>query len=619
MINSFSVIVPVLNKENEIVRTLESIADSMAFFHQHYEGSQKVHSELVVVDEGSTDRTPALLAAFGQDKPYFKVVKHFRSLGIGPARNTGVKLAQGDILFFCDGDDLFFKEHIYLCFTLLNHQPNPAGEASQTFEITVGDTSYPLTLPTHPVGIVRTGVYMQDPLHPYWKAAIENTLALNLCIRRDCHEFIEGFPEAPVYKQIGGCEDVSYDLWVAKFFKVLKVEIETVEYIRYPGNNFDRQLKKFQIAPDRYQDETSADEKALHLLRRKLEHDRFSYLTEKFKKVSWNAAFVPILNWQQLAGDYLAQDCYAEAISLCEQGIVAEPNTYESVKNILAAAYNNFGSAFHKQGDLEHAGVYFKKAIDLTPTLSSSDLSRVHFNLGTVLHKQHHFEQAILSLQKAVALQPNFSEAIAELSTVKNQFQLLTKGYQFSSRFVDGDLIPFTTHLSHFQAVGLNALELGSGDGRITCWLLDNVLLQAAAKITCVDRAEGTSGEQPILQRFEANIARTGAAEKVIKLAGTSRDVLRSQPYHSYQLICINRLTTASEALEIAVLSWSLLTLNGVMVFADWEAQPANLTDLTPKHAIDTFMTLFDSSIKRLYQGNVVLLEKIADSLQYDQ
>ncbi|PSB34306.1 glycosyltransferase [Stenomitos frigidus] len=614
MINSFSVIVPVLNKENEIIRTLESIDASIAFFHQHHDGTQAVHSELIVVDEGSTDRTPALLEAFSQNKPYFKVIKHFRSLGIGPARNTGAKIAKGDILFFCDGDDLVFKEHIYLCFMLLNHQPTPGETALKNVEITVGDKSYPLTLPPHPVGIVRTGVQMQDALHPYWKAAIENTLALNLCIRRDCHEFIEGFPEAPVYKQIGGCEDVSYDLWMAKFFKVLKVEIETVEYIRYPGNNFDRQLKKFQAAPDQYQDETPPEEQALHLLRRKLEHDRFSYLTEKFKKVTWNAAFFPILNWQQLANDYLAQDCYSEAITLYEQGMVAEPDTRENVRNILAAAYNNFGSAFHKQGDLEHAGLYFKKVIDLNPTLSSGDLARVHFNLGTVLHKQRQFEQAIPYLQKAVALQPGFPEAIAELSAVTNQWQLLTKGYQFSSGFAAADLTPLSSYFDRFKSVALNALEIGSRDGRVTCWLLDNVLLQPAATITCVDRFEGLTDEQPILERFEANIARTGAAEKVRQIAGKPGEVLRSQPNHHYPLVYVGGMTTASETLEIAVLSWSLLTVGGVIVFADYELKPGQtLTELPPKSAIEAFANLFSNKLRRLYQGSAVLLEKIAE------
>jgi hypothetical protein len=102
---------------------------------------------------------------------------------------------------------------------------------------------------------------------------------------------------------------------------VLKVEIETVEYIRYPGNNLDRQLKKFQTAPEQYQDETPPDERALHLLRRRLEQERFSYLSEKFKTIALTTELTARLNWQQLASDYLSQGCYIEAISLYEHGM----------------------------------------------------------------------------------------------------------------------------------------------------------------------------------------------------------------------------------------------------------------------------------------------------------
>ncbi|XHX76686.1 MAG: glycosyltransferase [Stenomitos frigidus ULC029] len=614
MIRSLSVIVPVLNKEREIIRTLESIDASIAYFHTQHDVEQNVYAELIVVDEGSSDRTLTLLAEFGQDKPYFQVIKHFRSLGSGAARNTGVKVARGDIIFFCDGDDLMFKEHIYLCFMLLNHQPSSAKKELKTLQITVGDTMYPLTLPPHPVSVVRTGVRLADPLHPHWKAAIENTLPLNLCLRRDCHEFVEGFPEAPVYKQIG-CEDVSYTLWLSKFFKVLKVEIETVEYIRYPGNNLDRQLKKFQTPPDQYQDEIPPDDKVLHRLRHRLEQERFSYLNEKFKTIALTTELTARLNWQQLANDYLSQGCYTEAISLYEQGMQAEPATRSTVKNILAAAYNNFGSALHQQGKLEAAGVYFKQAIDLNPPLSTVDLSRIYFNLGTVLNKQNQLEQAMVAFQQAVTLQPAFAEAIAELAKVKKQFQCSTKGYQFSSEFADVDLNFLTSYRHLFQhVVDFKALEIGSRDGRITCWLLDNLLLSQTARITCLDRFENLTDGQALLTRFEANITRTGAAEKVQKIAGNPCDGLRSLPQHSYQLLYIGGMKTANETLEIAVLSWSLLTVGSLIVFEDYGVNPAqNTTQLLPKGAIDTFMTLFENKIKRLHQGNVLLLEKLAD------
>ncbi|MBW4691513.1 MAG: glycosyltransferase [Lyngbya sp. HA4199-MV5] len=615
MITSFSVIVPVLNKEHEIIRTLESIDASIAFFHAQYRGSRPVTSELIVVDEASTDRTPDLLKEFGRNRPYFKVIKHFKSLGIGPARNTGAKIAKGDMLFFCDGDDLIFQEHIYLCFLLLNHDPDPGEPKLKRVEITVGEKTYPLTLPPHAIGVVRTGVKMQDPLHPYWKMAIENTLALNLCIRRDCHEFIEGFPEAPVYKEIGGCEDVSYDLWMAKFFKVLKVEIETVEYIRYPGNNFDRQLKKFQTAPDQVQDDTSPEEKMLHLLRRKLEQDRFSYLIEKFRKMPLTADFAAILSWQQLANDYLSQECYSEAIALYEVGMVAEPATRDSVKNILAAAYNNFGSALHKQGDLEQAGIYFQKAIALKPALSTADLARIHFNVGTVLAKQKQYEPAIASLQQAVALEPEFTEAIGELAKAIYQHQLLVKGYQFSSGFTEVDLQALAKLLQPLQMVeNLKVLTVGSQDGRIACWLLDNLLLHQTTALTCIYPVEAAANEQILLEQLAANIVRAGAAEKVHKIAGVPRDLLRSQPYHCYQLIVISGIVTASELLEMAVLSWGLLTPGGMILFAGYGVNAAlSNASVQPQSAIDAFVNIFGTKVKRLHQGNDILLEKRAD------
>jgi Tfp pilus assembly protein PilF len=309
----------------------------------------------------------------------------------------------------------------------------------------------------------------------------------------------------------------------------LKVEIETVEYIRYPGNNLDRQLKKFQTAPNQYQDDTPPDERALHLLRRRLEQERFSYLNEKFKTVALTTELTAQLNWQQLASDYLSQECYTEAISLYEHGMQAEPTTRTTVKSTLAAVYNNFGSALHQQGKLAAAGGYFKQAIDLDPVLSTVDLSRICFNLGTVLNKQNQLEQAIVAFQEALSLQPAFAEAIAELAKVKKQFQRLAKGYQFSSEFADIDLNFLLNHCSLFQPIAnLKALEIGCRDGRVTCWLLDNLLLPQTAHITCLDRFDGLSDGQSLLTRFEANIARTGVAEKVQKTAGEPCDGLRS-------------------------------------------------------------------------------------------
>jgi len=59
--------------------------------------------EVVVVDDGSTDDTRAVVA--GYDDPRVRYVAHERNRGVSAARNTGVEAARGDYVAFLDSDD----------------------------------------------------------------------------------------------------------------------------------------------------------------------------------------------------------------------------------------------------------------------------------------------------------------------------------------------------------------------------------------------------------------------------------------------------------------------------------------------------------------------------------
>lgn len=621
MIRSFSVIVPVLNKEKEIIRSLESVEASIQLFQQQYDGAGAITPEVLVINEGSTDRTVERVTEFIQDKPHYKLIHHFKSLGIGPARNTGAKMSHGDILFFCDGDDLYYPEHIYLCFRILNHDPYHATSSTPTsFQLETKTGTFTIELPPQPVGIVRTGVSIADPLHPFWKGAIENTIAQNLCIRRDCHEFLEGFPEAPVYKHIG-CEDVSYDLWIAKFFKVFKVPIETVEYIRYPGNNLDRQLKKFQTPPQQYQDDTPPAQRELHTIRHRLEQDKLGYLLDKFKRIEKFPEFFSVLNWQQLAADYLTQQQYAEVIYLCEQGIALEPQTKDTVKNLLAAAYNNLGSALKTQNNLEQAINYFKQAIAVNSTFSDKDLAKVHYNLATTLKDQQDPHQALISLEKALELDPSIAEEIADFAKTKYQIQVLAKGYQFTQDWFSINLPVWEKYLTPLANMPeLRVLEIGSWEGRSTCWLIDHILTHPTARLTCIDTFEGGVENKAayddqflktIEQRFDFNIAQTGASEKVRKAVGQSQLVLRSLVPDFYHLVYVDGSHIASDVLEDTLLAWGLVKVGGMIVFDDYGFSfPSGIGENPPRVAIDAFMQVFSRKIKLIHQGYQVILEK---------
>lgn len=90
----YSVIIPVYNKESYIERTLRSVL-AQTF----------VDYELIVVDDGSTDRSYDIAYQMvGNDLPSRMVVRQKNS-GVAVARNKGVSLSTGDYVCFLDSDD----------------------------------------------------------------------------------------------------------------------------------------------------------------------------------------------------------------------------------------------------------------------------------------------------------------------------------------------------------------------------------------------------------------------------------------------------------------------------------------------------------------------------------
>jgi hypothetical protein len=89
-----TVVVPTRNRAALLDRTLGAIL-----------GQRDVDLEVVVVDEGSSDDTPALLA--GLDDPRVQVVRHDQPVGLPAARNRGLGRVRTPYVGFCDDDDLW--------------------------------------------------------------------------------------------------------------------------------------------------------------------------------------------------------------------------------------------------------------------------------------------------------------------------------------------------------------------------------------------------------------------------------------------------------------------------------------------------------------------------------
>jgi len=88
-----SIIVPVFNAE----KTLERCVDSVL-------AQTRTELELILVDDGSTDGSAAIVDAYAKKDARVRAV-HTPNRGVSAARNTGLGLASGDFVGFADADD----------------------------------------------------------------------------------------------------------------------------------------------------------------------------------------------------------------------------------------------------------------------------------------------------------------------------------------------------------------------------------------------------------------------------------------------------------------------------------------------------------------------------------
>jgi len=92
----FSIIIPAYNEERRLPETLERIA---AYVH-----ISRRETEILVVDDGSTDRTAAIAESYRDKFPAFQVLSNGMNRGKGYSVRRGMLEARGCTVLFTDAD-----------------------------------------------------------------------------------------------------------------------------------------------------------------------------------------------------------------------------------------------------------------------------------------------------------------------------------------------------------------------------------------------------------------------------------------------------------------------------------------------------------------------------------
>ncbi|MCD4780907.1 MAG: glycosyltransferase [Candidatus Omnitrophica bacterium] len=179
-----SVIIPTRNRANMLKKSIQSALD------QTY-----THIEIIIVDDASTDRTHDIICEIKD--PRIKYIKHQKTKGGSAARNTGIKMSQGDYIALIDDDDEWNPNKIALCLKKFNDVAPNVGiiySGSETYERR-GDKLLKRSLPA----------YKGDLTKPLRLGPTVCGLNSTL-IKKECFEKIGLFDES-----LKSCQD--WDMW----------------------------------------------------------------------------------------------------------------------------------------------------------------------------------------------------------------------------------------------------------------------------------------------------------------------------------------------------------------------------------------------------------------------
>jgi glycosyltransferase involved in cell wall biosynthesis len=229
------VIIPVFNGEKTISETLTSVREQT--YHE---------LDIVVVDDGSTDRTVEVVAEHMRDDQRVRLIRQTNA-GVAAARNAGAIATDGAYLAFIDADDLWAPEKIELQMEALGSESEKVGLV-YCWYVQMDEAGR-----TYPPGEQKRveGKALRDMCRRNWVGNGSSIL-----IRRAAFEAAGGYDMSLRARRAQGCEDLLICLRIAERFEFRVVPRYLVGYRQLPdsmSSNFVEMARSYAIVLDEYQ------------------------------------------------------------------------------------------------------------------------------------------------------------------------------------------------------------------------------------------------------------------------------------------------------------------------------------------------------------------------------
>lgn len=214
---------PAYNAAQTIERSLASALDQTA-----------PATEIIVVDDGSTDDTPAIVQAMAQAHPALRLIQQANA-GPMAARNRAIAESEGDLIAPLDADDLWRPSYLEAMTAAFTARPD-AGFAYANHRVIDGDDT-----------IVRDGLNVAVEGWSYLRHLLVNFVGNGSCavFRRDALLAAGGYDLAT--QGWGGAEDYLLQLRIAAHHPVAHVPLALVGY-RQVGGSYSSNVEAMSTA-----------------------------------------------------------------------------------------------------------------------------------------------------------------------------------------------------------------------------------------------------------------------------------------------------------------------------------------------------------------------------------
>jgi predicted O-methyltransferase YrrM len=189
------------------------------------------------------------------------------------------------------------------------------------------------------------------------------------------------------------------------------------------------------------------------------------------------------------------------------------------------------------------------------------------------------------------------------------------EGKEYTNDWFDHQLRYFNSILEEFKGKDVKFLEVGSWEGRSTCWMLDNILTSKDSSITCIDSWQGgwehsEHDMAEVERRFLSNISENSDRVEVVKALSKQGLISIHDRVEHYDFIYIDAGHTMLDVMTDGILAIDLLKPGGIMAFDDYGWGGDQPKHLVPQVGIDALVMALHEKVEVIATGYQIWIRK---------